>query len=218
MSRNSPGIFSSFLREGLYFSRKNGIILLLSNSQDGKTMEILLNLLKNAVFVQALGFVALFLQVFSMQAKSYRSIMMMNVTAECIFGVQLLLLGAFTGAATNLMAGVCNTVYYFCNKSGRKTTLLQVLFSGVFITVGVLTWEGVISLLVIVAKVISTVAHGINRPKIIRCSRLVSMPLWVIYDGLAGTIGGVINDLLVIVSSVVGIIRLDLKKKNQESA
>jgi hypothetical protein len=36
--------------------------------------------------------------------------------------------------------------------------------------------------------------------------------MWVIYDGLAGSIGGVINDLLVIVSSVVGLIRYDRKK------
>ena len=180
-------------------------------------MDILLNLLKNAVFVQALGFVALFLQVFSMQAKSYKGMIAMAASSECLFGIQLLLLGAFTGAATNLMAGVCNTVYYFWNKSGRKTTPLQVLFSAAFITAGILTWEGPISLLVIVAKVISTVSHGINRPKIIRCSRLVSMPLWVIYDGLAGTIGGVINDLLVIVSSVVGLVRFDRKGKKEQT-
>lgn len=167
---------------------------------------------QSVFFVQALGFIALALQVLSMQAKSYKTMICMTVTSECLFGLQLVFLGAFTGAATNLMAGVTNTIYYFCNKSGKKTTVLQFCFSCLFIAVGILTWAGPISLLVIMAKVISTVAHGINRPKFIRVSRLISMPMWVIYDGLAGSIGGVINDLLVIVSSVVGLIRYDRKK------
>ena len=162
---------------------------------------------QSVFFVQALGFIALALQVLSMQAKSYKTMICMTVTSECLFGLQLVFLGAFTGAATNLMAGVTNTIYYFCN-----TTVLQFCFSCLFIAVGILTWAGPISLLVIMAKVISTVAHGINRPKFIRVSRLISMPMWVIYDGLAGSIGGVINDLLVIVSSVVGLIRYDRKK------
>lgn len=179
-------------------------------------MDAIIALLQNVFFVQGLGFIALLLQVLSMQGKSYKSIIVMTVSSECLFGVQLLLLGAFTGAATNLMAGVCNTVYYFCNKSGRKTTYLQILFSILFVTAGILTWEGPISLLVILAKVISTVSHGINRPHVIRVSRLISMPMWVVYDGLAGTIGGTINDLLVIASSVIGIIRLDKKKKAPE--
>jgi hypothetical protein len=179
-------------------------------------INALLALLQNPIFVQVLGFVALFLQVFSMQGRSYKTIIVMTVTSECLFGIQLLLLGAFTGAATNLLAGVCNTVYYFCNKSGKKTAVLQVLFSLLFVAAGILTWEGVLSLLVIVAKVVSTVAHGINRPRIIRISRLISMPLWVIYDGAAGTVGGVINDVLVIVSTVIGMLRLDRKGQSPE--
>lgn len=179
-------------------------------------MNAIITLLQNAIFVQTLGFIALALQVLSMQGKSYKSIIVMTVSSECIFGVQLLLLGAATGAATNLMAGVCNIIYYFCNKSGKKTTYLQILFSIMFVAAGILTWEGPISLLVILAKVISTVSHGINRPHVIRISRLISMPMWVVYDGLAGTIGGTINDLLVIVSSVIGIIRLDRKNQAAE--
>ena len=167
---------------------------------------------QSVFFVQALGFIALALQVLSMQAKSYKTMICMTVTSECLFGLQLIFLGAFTGAATNLMAGVTNTIYYFCNKSGKKTTVLQFCFSVLFIAVGILTWAGPISLLVIMAKVISTVAHGINKPKFIRVSRLISMPMWVIYDGIAGSIGGVINDLLVIASSLIGLFRYDRKK------
>ena len=167
---------------------------------------------QSVFFVQAIGFIALALQVLSMQAKSYKTMICMTVTSECLFGLQLIFLGAFTGAATNLMAGVTNTIYYFCNKSGKKTTVLQFCFSVLFIAVGILTWAGPISLLVIMAKVISTVAHGINKPKFIRVSRLISMPMWVIYDGIAGSIGGVINDLLVIASSLIGLFRYDRKK------
>jgi hypothetical protein len=39
------------------------------------------------------------------------------------------------------------------------------------------------------------------------------MPLWLIYDIITLSIGGALNDILVIVSTVIGIIRLDREKR-----
>ena len=174
------------------------------------------SLFQNAVFIQILGFVGLVIQVFSIQSKVYKKVIFMTIASEFIFGVQLFLLGAITGAVTNLGACVSNTVYYLCIKNGKKTTVFQILFGIIFVVLGISTWEGILSLLVIVAKVVSTVSYGIKHTKIIRICKLISMPLWLIYDGLSGSIAGAANDVLVIVSTVVGMIRFDRKKIEKE--
>ena len=175
-------------------------------------LSVIPSLFKNEIFIQALGFLGLVIQVFSIQSKAYKKVIFMTIMAELVFGVQLFLLGAITGAVTNIGACVSNIVYYLCIKNGKKTTVFQILFGIIFVTLGIFTWQGIISLLVIIAKVISTVSYGIKHTKTIRICKLFSMPLWLIYDAISGTIGGVINDILVIASAVVGIIRLDKSK------
>ena len=135
------------------------------------------DILHNELFIQALGFVGLFIQVFSMQNKDYRRVIYMTVSAELVFGVQLLLLGAYTGAATNFAACVTNITYSILIKKEKSTLPCQIAFSALFVAIGILTWQGPISLLVIVAKLISTVSYGIKQTKIIRRCKLISMPL-----------------------------------------
>lgn len=175
-------------------------------------LNVIPSLFKNQIFIQILGFIGLAIQVFSIQSKAYKKVIFMTIAAELVFGIQLFLLGAFTGAVTNIGSCVSNVVYYFCIKNGKKTTVFQILFGIIFVALGIFTWEGIISLLVIIAKVISTVSYGIKHTKTIRICKLFSMPLWLVYDAISGTIGGVINDILVIASAVVGIIRLDKKR------
>ena len=170
------------------------------------------DLLKNQIFIQTLGFIGLIIQVLSIQSKAYKKVIFMTITAELVFGIQLFLLGAITGAVTNIGACVSNTVYYLCIKNGKKTFPFQILFGIIFVALGIFTWEGMLSLLVIIAKVISTVSYGIKHTKTIRICKLISLPLWLVYDARHGSIGGVINDILVIASAIVGIIRLDKEK------
>ena len=177
-------------------------------------LNVIPALFKNQIFIQALGFIGLIIQVLSVQSKAYKKVIFMTITAEFVFGDQLFLLGAFTGAITNFGACVANFIYYLCIKNGKKTTVFQVIFGIVFVALGIFTWEGILSLLVIIAKVISTVSYGIKHTKTIRICKLISMPLWLVYDAISGTIGGAINDILVIVSAIVGIIRLDKAKKS----
>jgi soluble P-type ATPase len=40
--------------------------------------------------------------------------------------------------------------------------------------------------------------------------------MWLIYDAVSGSIGGVANDILVISSAVIGIIRLDIDHKKKD--
>ena len=71
------------------------------------------------------------------------------------------------------------------------------------------------SLFVMAAMAINTVSFSFTKPKLVRTTILISSPLLLVYNILTGSIGGVINELFTEISSVVGIIRYDIKKKDK---
>lgn len=176
---------------------------------------VLCSVVTNEIFIQTLGFIGMFVQIFSMQSKTYKNVIGMTISGELIFGFQLLLLGGITGAATNFAACITNIVYFLRIKHKKTTVPFQIIFSILFVAIGILTWEGLLSLLVIIAKLVSTVSYGMKDTKMIRRFKLISMPLWLIYDCLHFSIGGILNDLMIITSTVIGIFRLDVERKNK---
>lgn len=83
------------------------------------------------------------------------------------------------------------------------------------IVVGIFTYQNWISLLMIAAVALNTVLFSFTEPKLVRTTILISSPLLLVYNILTGSIGGVINELFTEISSVVGIIRYDIKKKDK---
>ena len=83
------------------------------------------------------------------------------------------------------------------------------------IVVGIFTYQNWISLLMMAAVALNTVSFSFTKPKLVRTTILISSPLLLVYNILTGSIGGVINELFTEISSVVGIIRYDIKKKDK---
>lgn len=71
------------------------------------------------------------------------------------------------------------------------------------------------SLFVMAAMALNTVSFSFTKPKLVRTTILISSTLLLVYNILTGSIGGVINELFTEISSVVGIIRYDIKKKDK---
>ena len=81
--------------------------------------------------------------------------------------------------------------------------------------VGLLSWQGYYSIFVVLGLVINTYCLSFANPQYIRTSILVSSPLVLTYDAFVMSIGGVIYESVVIVSSIIGMIRY--RKLQEES-
>ena len=90
--------------------------------------------------------------------------------------------------------------------------------SFLFVGIVLLSWDGWISIFVLLAKVISTVSLGINNTKIIRILNLFSTPCWLMYNIFVGSIAGMCSDVLMITSIIIGIIRVDIIGARREKA
>lgn len=171
------------------------------------------------IIAQVLGFIGTIIMVIGMQQKTYKNIVISKISNEFLAALHYLLLGGYTGMVINLAACFTNGIYYFRIKSGKSTLVFQIVFGILFVALGLLSWHGYISLFVILAKLLSSVALGIKHPRTIRVLNLISNPCWLVYNIYMGSVAGMVTDSLVTLSVLTAIIRLDILpnfKKAQE--
>ena len=175
-------------------------------------------LVQNQTFIQIFGFIGTACVLLGMQCKAYEKLLFTKFANSLISGLQYLMLGRYTGTATNLTACGTNIVYYILVRKKKSTLPYQIAFGFLFIVIVLLSWDGWISIFVLLAKVISTVSLGINNTKAIRILNLFSTPCWLMYNIFVGSIAGMCSDLLMITSIIIGLIRVDIIGARRERA
>ena len=87
-----------------------------------------------------------------------------------------------------------------------------IIFSVIVIAIAIGTWAGAISLLPMLAKVITTVSYGMKKEKLLRIITITSCVCWIAYNVVIGAWEGMIADSLALVSIIVSICMYDIKK------
>lgn len=169
------------------------------------------------ILIQVVGIAAMFFSVFSFQMNKHKQIMMMQIAATALFGVQYFLLGAYTGMAMDIVGVIRGIVFYNRDKRWASSNIWIVVFMVIFAVSGLFTWQGKESLLMILAMMLNTVSFSCTKPKLVRSTILLSSPMILIYNILTGSIGGIINEICVEISSVAGLLRFDIGKGKTES-
>ena len=169
------------------------------------------------ILAQAIGFLGTIIIVIGMQQKKYKHIVICKISNEFLASIHYLLLGGYTGMAANLASCLTNSCYYFRIKKGKSTLPFQIIFACMFVVIGALSWHGPISIFVVIAKLLSSVALGIKNPRTIRILNLISNPCWLVYNIYMGSLAGIITDSLVIASVVIAVIRLDILHRENTS-
>ena len=80
---------------------------------------------------------------------------------------------------------------------------------------GIFSWQGPISLLIIVALIINIFFLSLGNPQKLRYSILFTSTMVIIYNIYVFTIGGLMNEAIAIISSIIGIVRFRKDKKKE---
>jgi len=160
---------------------------------------------------QILGIIAVILGFICFQMKSPRVILIFQIIVASVFVVHYICIGSMTAMALNIVAAVQCVCYYFRDKKGSKGLFLPIFFSVVMVIASILTWGEWYSVFIMTGLVVNAVSLSFSSAHKIRVAMLIKAPLCLIYNVLAGSIGGVIYESALLVSSVVGII-----KKNKD--
>ena len=162
------------------------------------------------IIIQAIGVLGIIASIIAFQTKKHNQILLFKTLNEFLFAIQYVLLGAYTGMAMNLVGCVRNIVFTKQVEKQKKTTLSSIIFSILFTVFGIATWGGAKSLLIIIAKVLSTIAYSNQNTTVVRVIIFITSISWLIYNICVFSVAGAFCEAFTIISIIAGMIRFDI--------
>lgn len=164
------------------------------------------------LIAQIIGLLAVGTFLWSYQQKKREHIIWMNFASRCLYILQYLLLGAFTGAVLDILAAGSSAF------SGKKHTdfikkyekPIVVILNAAISAVGLLIAyfnQSLLDLFALAGVLFEINALWLTRERAIRWVSLFAAPCWFIYNFLSGAYGSAIGNVFTIASIVVAMIR-----------
>lgn len=176
------------------------------------------------IIAQVLSIVGMLCNVLSFQQKAQKRVIAFQLVGATMFTASYLLLGAYVGALLNFVAIIRAVVYMHKDKFRSEHIAWLVGFTAVYLLSYVLTFtafgkdfnllNGIVEFLPIIGMVATTVSFRCKDAASVRKLGLISVPSWFTYNIFNFSIGGLICEVFCCCSIVIGMIRLDRKKKD----
>lgn len=155
---------------------------------------------------QIVGVIGLVLLIATFQVNTRKKMLRFQMASALAWTVHFLLLGAYTGAAMNLVTAVRNVVFI----RYRRVQWVFWVMLVVAVAITALTFKNWTSLLPTVACIAGTIAAWQMNPMIIRAVALTGPPLWFVHNFFNGSYPGMIADSIAFGSVLVGMWRFDI--------
>lgn len=162
---------------------------------------------------QSIGFLAIVASVLIYQQTNRNRLLICKAVSDVLWILHFFLLGAYTGAVVTCIALGREVLFFKSSPQDKKGKWILFAFMGISTLSTILTWKSIFSILALFGSLISIVSFWVGNPKL---SRILAFPVSVcmlIYGVSNGSVAALINEVLVLTSSVIGVVRYDLKLK-----
>lgn len=166
------------------------------------------------IIYYTVSILSIFLYVLSVQFKDKKNILITQIFASLCYLTVYVIKGALSGVAIEIIEEIKDVFFIDYEKNDKKIPLFVLgIFLFLLISVSVIFYDGVLSLLPLFINIILFISTYFKNPKYIRYVMLLCGLLWGIYNIYVGAYIIVIGNILEIISAGFAIIRFD-KKKN----
>lgn len=163
------------------------------------------------ILTQGIGYLALLFVILSFQRKSRNQLLFIMLMGVALFVVHYAMLGAWAGSLANLIeAGIIFIAYKKETKTWAKSVLWLYLAFAAYAIAGIFTVKEWMDVLPIIAQAFGAIAVWQKNARAIRFLMLIPRPLWFTYNLVVGSQAGVITEVLILGSVLVGIVRFDV--------
>ena len=163
----------------------------------------------NLLLAQVFAFLSSSCLLISFWQKKRIKILFFQILDSAFDIIQYTLLGAYTGSLISLLGA---TRAYTFSKTNNKYFLF--LFLLLYIIASLITFDGVISFIPLIAALVYTIVTWNKKEKNIRLFSILVFILWFIYDILVKAYVSSITDIVLVVSNFIAFYKLDLKSKS----
>lgn len=160
---------------------------------------------------QIIGAAGILLNMAIYQQKSRKRLLFFKLLSDVAWCLHYMLLGAYAGAAVGLIGCARELVFIHDNKKWAAKRIWVPIFVCISILSAVLTWKSLWSILPACASVMSVLSFAKADPK---TSRMMCFPIsgcMLTYDISCSSYTGIVNELLTLISGIIGVVRHDIK-------
>ncbi len=161
-----------------------------------------------------IGALAIIFFFWSYQVKDKAKLIFVQSGATLLTCIQYLLVGGYSGFALNIVCLIRNVFFFLMDKKQAKSPLIPIIFACILPIVSIFSWDGWISLFVIGGLTINTLCLGLGTAQDVRKSILLTSPMVIVYNIATQAYAGIVNETIVIISAVIGLIRFAKSRSN----
>ena len=166
------------------------------------------------IVAQIIGFIAFTVSLIAYHRKEKKNILSNMLLSNILNLIHYLLLGAFSGCITKLLAIVRDYFIIFKEKHSKfSNKVYLMLFILLYIIAAVFTYNGILSILPLVAAIIYIIFIWNGNEVIIKKTAFFCNFLWLIYNVFVLSIAGIISNIISLLSTLIAII--NTKKVSQ---
>lgn len=163
------------------------------------------------------GILGIAANVLIYQQKTGKTLLLCKLISDVLWAVHYILLGAHTAAAIAVIGFCRELVFLRTWKSKRVYEAWLVCFLLCSVCSAAVTWNGWISILPAAASVLAVIGFWKKTPKL---SRVLAYPISVCmlsYDIPFASWTGIINEILTLVSTTLGLLRYSEKRNGEKN-
>ncbi len=170
------------------------------------------------IVAQSFGMIAFVIAALSFQRKTQRGITLMQTLSCLCFTVHFMILGAMGGFIFNVI-GIVRAAVYSLQKTYKwaASSVWIYIFTGASLAACIYSYqtEGFIVILPMLGMIVTTISFRLKNAKAVRRLTLLNTPCWLIYNVVNGSVGGSMTEIVNFCSILIGMFRLDIKKKDR---
>lgn len=167
----------------------------------------------NALLVQILGGFASLLLIVAFSHKSDERFKIILIIGNILFSIHFYFLGAYAGAAINLLN--CFRVGF--SMKFHKSNAVMFAFMSVYTIVGCLIYEKPLDVLPVFAAFLGTFSMYQLSGIPLRFFMCIGSSSWLVYNVISFSIGGIVTEVFIILASLTTIVRLVADKRKLEN-
>ena len=159
------------------------------------------------IVAQIIGLIAFVVSLIAYHKKDKKTILNNMVTSNILNLIHYLLLGAFSGCITKLLA-IFRDYFIILKEKNKKlsNSVYLIVFIILYIIATIFTYNGILSILPLVAAIIYIIFIWNGNEVIIKKTAFFCYFLWLIYNIFVLSIAGIVSNVISILSTLIAIL------------
>ena len=160
------------------------------------------------IVAQIVGLMAFIVSLVAYQQKNKKDILLTMVISNIINLIHYIMLNAYSGAMTKLVAILRDSFIVGKDKYKQlKSLLFLIVFILIYIFILIYTYNGLLSVFPIIAALIYLIPTWFGNSKTVKKTALFCYLLWLVYNIFVLSIAGIISNIISIISIIISIKR-----------